>query len=206
MVLAGRPSTGYPMSCDDLAGTGVPVASILIVATTLLILGVLLVLASKSGLNRSASAVVVIVVLGALAPCLAGWSSARAAPAKCGSNSGPWGNAYLTINQTSVITGLAPGIAPAAITGVVVNHGLHDAYVDAITVNITSVTKASVATPGPCSADDYVLIDAAMPVGVLLRPGASASFAGASIGFQNKSVNQDACKAATVTLHYVASG
>jgi hypothetical protein len=42
-------------------------------------------------------------------------------------------------------------------------------------------------------------------VGVLLTPGASATFEGASIALQNRSVNQDACKAATVTLHYVTS-
>jgi hypothetical protein len=106
----------------------------------------------------------------------------------------------------SAITELAPGAPPAAITGMVANHGLHDAYVDAITASITSVTKASAAGAGRCSADDYDLLDATMRVGVLLPPGASANLAGASIAFQNKSVNRDACKAATVILHYVTSG
>jgi hypothetical protein len=193
------------MSCPDLAGTGVPVASILIVAATLVVVGAVLVLAFRSRRSRSANAVVLVVLGGALAASIAGWSSARAAPAKCGSESGPGIDAYLTITQTSVITGLAPGVPPAPITGVVANHGLHGVYVDAITASITTVTKASGAAAGRCSADDYDLLHATMPVGVLLPPGASANFAGASIAFQNTSVNQDACKAATVTLHYVMS-
>lgn len=194
------------MSCPDLAGTGVPVASILIVATSLLVVGLLLVLASRSGRSRSANAVVFIVVLGgALAVSLAGWSSARATPASCGPDATPGAPAYVTISQTAVITRMAPGVPPAAITGVVANHGLHEAYVHAITVSIASVTKSSAAAAGRCSAADYVLAGATMPVGVLLPPGASANFRGASIAFQNRSVNQDACKAATVTLHYVTS-
>jgi hypothetical protein len=194
------------MSCPDLAGTGVPVASILIVASVLLAFGVLLVLASRAGRNHSGNAVVLSIVLGgALAASLAGWSSARAAPVSCRPDSGVGTNAFVTISQTSIITGMAPGVPPAAIAGVVANHGLHDAYVDAITVSITSVTKASAAAAGHCSAEDYVLAHATMPVGVLLAPGASANFKGASIAFQNRSINQDACKAATVTLHYVTS-
>ena len=35
-------------------------------------------------------------------------------------------------------------------------------------------------------------------------PGGSTAFAGASIGFNDKSTNQDACKGAAVTVHYLA--
>jgi hypothetical protein len=195
------------MTCPDLAGTGVPVASILIVATTFLVLGLVLVLASRSGPSRSTRVVILIVVLGGvLAATLAGWSSALAAPASCTPDWGSGLNTDVTITQTLPITGLAPGVAPAVITGVITNHGLHDSYVKAITVSIGAVTKAPTAAGGPCSAGDYVLLDPTMPVGVLLTSGASATFKGASITFQNRSVNQDACKAATVTLRYVTSG
>ena len=195
------------MTCPDLAGTGVPVASILIVAAMLLSLGLLLVLASRSGRSPSATMVILIVLLGGtLAASRTGWSSAQAAPASCSPDSGSAVNANVTITQTSVITGLAPGVAPAPITGVITSHGPHESYVVAITVSIAAVTKKSTAAAGPCSAGDYVLADARMPVGVLLTPGVSANFEGASIAFQNRSDNQDACKAATVTLHYVTSG
>ena len=41
-----------------------------------------------------------------------------------------------------------------------------------------------------------------MTVDRRLTSGETTSFAGASIGFSNKSVNQDACKEATVHLAY----
>jgi hypothetical protein len=192
-------------SCPDLAGTGFPVASILVAATTLLAVGAVLVLASRAGHSHSANAVVLLVLGGAMAAILTGWSAARAAPAECGSGAAPRITASVMISQMSVIRGLAPGVPPAPISGVVANHALHDAYVEAITVSISSVTKAAAAAAGRCSADDYELLDATMPVGDLLAPGASANFAGASIAFRNTSVNQDACKSATVSLQYVAS-
>ena len=44
-----------------------------------------------------------------------------------------------------------------------------------------------------------------MPVGHLLSAGESAAFGGATIGFQNRLVNQDACKGAVVSLSYRSS-
>jgi hypothetical protein len=53
-------------------------------------------------------------------------------------------------------------------------------------------------------AGDYVLLDTKMPVDQALVPGGSASFAGAAIGFDNKTVNQDGCWQAVVHLLYTA--
>ena len=44
-----------------------------------------------------------------------------------------------------------------------------------------------------------------MPVGRTLDPGGSTLFAGASIGFYDKSTNQDACWGATILLRYTAN-
>jgi hypothetical protein len=41
-----------------------------------------------------------------------------------------------------------------------------------------------------------------MPVKQSLAPGEPAEFTGVSIGFNNKSTNQDACKRAAVHLEY----
>lgn len=43
-----------------------------------------------------------------------------------------------------------------------------------------------------------------MPVDQALAPGGSASFARAAIGFDNKTVNQDACQQAVIHLLYTA--
>jgi hypothetical protein len=111
----------------------------------------------------------------------------------------------LTITQTSVMVGLAPGIAPVAITGVVSNNGTDSTDITAIEVAITGVITDPNSAPGTCDPSDYVLLNPRMPVGQTLGPGGSTPFAGASIGFSNKVVNQDTCKGATVVLLYTAN-
>jgi len=193
------------VKCVDLATTGSPLAAILILAAACLLVGVAFVLVSRAGRSRSTNAIVLLLLASAaLAVSPRGSSSARAAPAHCTPDAGSGVNADVTITQTAVITGLAPGIGPEVITGIVANRGGRRAYVTAITVSITAVTKAIVAAAGPCDASDFVLADVTMAVNVLLTPGRSTGFGGASIGFNDKSVNQDACKSATITLHYVS--
>ncbi len=109
----------------------------------------------------------------------------------------------LTVVQTSIMEGLAPGIAPVAITGLITNNGSDSTFVSAVEVEITSVTRASESVAGICGPSDYTLLDARMPVGRTLdADGGATPFAGASIGFNNKSTNQDACQRATVHLTY----
>lgn len=113
----------------------------------------------------------------------------------------PPGPQDLHIVRTSVINGLAPGVVPASITGVIANRGERDYYLTAVTVSISALAKAPTAVAGPCTAADYLLAKITMPVGRKLRPGARAGFAGAMIGFKDTSTNQDTCKGATVVLH-----
>lgn len=112
----------------------------------------------------------------------------------------------LTITQTSTMADLAPGAAPAPITGLVVNHGPDSTFITAITVEISGVVRRPDAVAGPCDASDYVLLDERMPVGdTLAADGGSIPFAGAAIGFNDKSTNQDACQGATIELRYRTS-
>jgi len=68
------------------------------------------------------------------------------------------------------------------------------------------VVRATGAAAGTCGAGDHVLLDVRMPVGQPLASyGGSTAFAGASIGFDDKSTNQDACQGATVHLHYTVN-
>ena len=110
----------------------------------------------------------------------------------------------LTVTQTSTMAGLAPNVAPTAITGMVTNNSADETYIAEVVVSILGVTKAAGAASGVCDASDYLLMAPAMPVGQLLAGGASTNFAGASIGFADKLTNQDACQGATVTLLYTA--
>jgi hypothetical protein len=152
-------------------------------------------LARRAGRGAALLLILLVVVVGA--ETAISETAVQAAPG----DSAPESNS-LTVTQTSTMT-LAPGIAPVAVTGVVINNGPDRTFVTAIDVEITSVTLAAGAAPGTCGPSDYLVLDTRMPVGqTLAAAGGSADFSGAFIGFNNTSTNQDACKSATVNLLY----
>ena len=196
------------MSCVLLASTGSSVAAPIAVGGVLVVAGVLLVFITRG--RRARTAVVTLLLIGgAFAVGITGESPAHAATPTCTSSPQPSPGAgtggVLTIIQTSTITGLAPGVTPAAITGTITNSGATSVVVAAVTVRIAAVTKAAGAAAGTCDASDYILLDADMPVGRTLAPGESIGFAGALIGFNDTTVNQDSCRRAVVALSYVSS-
>lgn len=184
------------MICDRLPTTGVdvPLLLVLALAACCVVAGALL-LARRPG-RRGATLGVLLLAL-----CLAGavgtGTPAQAATADCITSA----DGSLTVTQTSTMAGLAPGIAPVAITGVVKNVSTDETFIAAVDVQIMSVVPAATAT-GPCSADDYTLLATRMPVGTMLQGGASVPFEGASIGFRSTATNQDACQGATIRLLY----
>ena len=175
------------MTCAvPLASTGAPVGLMLALGLLALVVGVVLARWSR---GRAA-----LLVLPLLLLTLVTVDNRRAVAADC----------VLTITQTSVNTGLGPGVAPSPLTAEVTNRAPESTVVTAITVEITGVTKTASAVEGPCDASDYLLLDARMPVGRTLRPYETVPFSGASIGFIDKSTNQDACQGARVTLRYTS--
>ncbi len=188
------------MICDPLAATGPGADLGLLVLTTLVLLTVgtlALVLARSRRAGRSAVLLVLLLVG-------AGLAVAPAAPAQAATSDCVTTEGSLTLTQTATLAGLAPGVAPVAITGLIQNTGSDSTTIAAVDVAITSVTTgpAVPASAGTCDPDDYVLLGTRMPVGQTLEPGGSAPFAGASIGFSNKTTNQDACQGATIHLRY----
>ena len=72
-----------------------------------------------------------------------------------------------------------------------------------VTVSIGTVTKAAGATAGTCDATDFTIANATMAVGAEVAAGtAKGAFTGATIKFNNKTSEQNACKNATVALSY----
>jgi hypothetical protein len=203
----------YRVSCIPLASTGSSLAAHLGLGGVLLLAGVTLVLLTRARHSRTAVTVVLLLVIGGgLTAGLTGSTAARAATSDCAPGTIPTSGVpspavedSLRIVQTSTMTGLAPGVAPVAITGTITNISPDSTLVTAVTVSIAAVTAAAAAAAGTCDASDYVLLAVDMPVGQTLAPGESANFAGARIGFNDKSVNQDACKSALVSLSYVRS-
>jgi hypothetical protein len=205
------------MSCTPLASTGVPVAGLVAFGAVMLLAGLGLVMLTRARRSRTVTAMgaLMLLISGALIVGGTGRSPADGVTPTCTSSpqfSSPNSNPSpepttvnsFTIVQTSTMTGLAPGVIPAAITGTITNRGATSTVVTSVTVHIAAVTEA-VAAAGTCDASDYILLNADMPVGQTLAPGESADFAGAQIGFNDKTVNQDACRRAFVSLSYVSS-
>ena len=115
--------------------------------------------------------------------------------------------AAITVNQTSTVSGLAPGVAAQTLSGNFDNPNSGPVYVTPVTASIASVTKAGGAPAGTCDATDYTLANAVMTVNAEVPVGdRQGAWTGATIEFNNKAgANQDACKGATVNLAYSAS-
>jgi len=110
----------------------------------------------------------------------------------------------ITANQTSTVTSMGPGDSAQTLSGDFTNTNSGPVYVTSVVASISSVTKAVGAPSGTCDATDYTLANATMAVGAEVPAGTGVgSWSGATIKFNDKATNQDACKGATVNLAYV---
>ncbi|MGZ4523605.1 MAG: hypothetical protein ACXVXO_09345, partial [Mycobacteriaceae bacterium] len=66
-------------------------------------------------------------------------------------------NIPITANQSTTITGLAPGVTAQTISGTFTNTNTGPVYVGTVTASIGSVAKAGGAVAGTCDATDYTL-------------------------------------------------
>ena len=113
-------------------------------------------------------------------------------------------NVPITVVQTSTISAMGPGDTAQTLSGNFTNTNSGPVYGGTVTASISSVTKAVNAPAGTCAASDYTLGTPIMTVNAEVPAGTSqGSWSGATIRFNNKAtVNQDACKGATVNLAY----
>lgn len=113
-------------------------------------------------------------------------------------------SADIAVVQTSVVTDMAPGIPAQTLSGNFDNANEGPVYATSVTASIGSVTPVGA---GTCTAADYVLTGAVMPVNAEVPAGdAQGGWSGATIAFDNDpAVNQDGCQGATVTLAYAVS-
>lgn len=111
----------------------------------------------------------------------------------------------ITAVQTSVVTDLQPGGSPQTLSGNFNNGNASPVQVATVTASIASVFIDGAVAVG-CDASDFTLAGTVMAVGAEVPAGdAQGAWTGATIQFNNKLTNQDACKGATVNLSYAIS-
>jgi hypothetical protein len=158
------------------------------------------VIRSKSTKQR---ALVILTVVGAVAIAAVAYgfwttSGDGDGTASAGSTEG------ITVNQTSLLDAMYPGDSPQPLSGDFTNTNDSSVYVGTVTASIDSVDKATDAPAGTCDATDFTLSDEVMTVNAPVTSDEhTGSWSGATIQFNDKEdTNQDACKGATVNLHY----
>jgi hypothetical protein len=186
-------------SCTQLPATGsaYSVVAVILVAIACFAFGLALLRASRRGDRSPASIALLLVLAVCLVAVSAPSSSATAAPPGCGD-----ATSSISVTQTSIITGLAPGKPADAVEAIGTNIGDSSVFVQKVVARISSVTKAPLAVAGACDAMDYIVETAQMPVNQTVPPAGSVEIGGATIAFNDRSTNQDACKGATVHLGY----
>lgn len=110
----------------------------------------------------------------------------------------------ITVNQTSVITGLAPGLTAQTLSGNFDNPNPSPVFVAGVLA--TGLTVDAAHADAGCSPDDYQLGGTATVGHQVAAGNAVDSWTGLTIQFKNDPArNQDACKGATVTIAYTSN-
>jgi hypothetical protein len=144
-----------------------------------------------------------VAVLAGTALVLAGGGVAFAYWTNSGSGAGTAGtgtNSAITVNQTSTVVGMGPGVAAQSLAGNFDNLNDGPVFVAAVTATVTGTDKTG------CGATDYTIAGTA-PVAAQVPVGTGVgAWSGLTIAFNNKAgVNQDACKGAVVAIAYASS-
>lgn len=146
--------------------------------------------------------VVAVIVLSGASVAFAYWTAGGSGSGTASAGT----NAPIVAVQTTVVAGISPGLAAQTISGNFTNSNTSPTYVATVTATIASVTKAGGAAAGTCDATDFVLGTPTMTVAAEVPIGsAQGAWTGATLAFNDKATNQDACKGATVNLAYAVA-
>lgn len=157
----------------------------------------------KSNKRRAGVALGLILALAVAGGAYAYWTAGGSGT---GSATAATGTTPVTAVQTTTLTAMYPGDSAQTISGNFTNTNSGPVYVSTVTVSISGVVKATGAPAGTCDATDFTLANTAMTVNAQVPVGsAQGAFTGATIKFNNKATNQDACKGATVSLAYAVA-
>jgi hypothetical protein len=114
-------------------------------------------------------------------------------------------NVAVTVNQTSVITGMYPGQTAQTLSGDFTNPNAGPTFVTAVTATGYTIDGAHVTAGCTVAGGNYTLGGTAT-VGIDVPAGANqGTWTGLTIAMNNLGTSQDFCKGATVTITYASS-
>jgi hypothetical protein len=159
--------------------------------------------------KKRAAALAVVAVLAVAAAALAYWTTSGSGT---GTGSVTAGTADLTVSDTSSLAAMYPGDTAQPLSGTIKNNAGNSAKITSVTPTVTVVKDAGNTASGTCDDTDFT-ISGTNPMTAFtglsatneLASGGTAGFSGATIKFNNKTTNQDACKGAAVTVHYTVN-
>ena len=141
-----------------------------------------------------------VVVLLSAAAAFAYWSTSGTGTGTAATGT----SAPITVNQTTAVTAMGPGVAGQNLSGTFTNTTAGPVYVATVTASIDEVTPT---TGNTCAATNYAIANPESTVGAEIPVGTGVGSWGTTdtptIAFVNSpTVNQDGCQGATVTITY----
>jgi hypothetical protein len=141
-------------------------------------------------------------VVAVVAAVFIGGGAAFAYWTQSGSGTGSAANGTtvpITVNQTSTISGLAPGLAPVPLSGNFDNPNPSAVYVGSVSATVTATSVVG------CLPGDYV-IGGTAPVNTEVASGTGVgSWTGLNVKLTDTGVSQNLCKGATITISYTSN-
>jgi hypothetical protein len=114
-------------------------------------------------------------------------------------------NVGITINQTTVVGAMYPGMTPVVLSGTFNNTNAGPTYVAAVTATSYAIDAAHV-TAGCTLVQGNFTLGGTAVVGHNVAPGSSVdAWTGLTVTMNNLATNQDLCKGAVLTITYASS-
>ena len=106
----------------------------------------------------------------------------------------------LIVNQTTVVTGLYPGVTPVTLSGTFDNPNAGEVKAGAVSATVTGTSVVG------CDKAWYTIGGTSTPATQIVAAGTGkGTWTGLTVGLVNNAVNQDACKSATITIAYTVA-
>jgi hypothetical protein len=138
----------------------------------------------------------VVVSLAVVAATAGGWAFGYFTSTNNGTGSGPVGVSSPWHLSSTVVTGVAPGVAAQVIPGTATNPASATEFIGTVTPTVVSTSNVG------CTAADFTLTTGVINAAVA---SGTTSLNFGTIAFNDTSSNQNACQGVTVNLSFVSN-